>query len=106
MAQINGVSGLNDYSNQLRKVTGLDKSTQTPTKAGKSFGDYLDQALSGVNSSMKVMDQSTTDMISGKQDDLGQVMIDMTESQLTLQTAVQIRNKALEAYNELKNMQF
>ncbi len=52
------------------------------------------------------MDQSTTDMISGKQDDLGQVMINMTESQLTLQTAVQVRNKALEAYNDLKNMQF
>ncbi|ANY12594.1 MULTISPECIES: flagellar hook-basal body complex protein FliE [Lactobacillaceae] len=106
MAQVNGINGLNNYATQLRKVTGLDNSDQTVKGAGKTFGDYLDHALSGLNSSMKVMDQSTTDMISGKQDDLGQVMINMTESQLTLQTAVQVRNKALEAYNDLKNMQF
>ena len=106
MVQVNRISNSDNYSAQLRKATGLDDPAQSTKQAGKSFGDHLDQALSGLNLSMKVMDRSTTDMISGKQDDLGQVMIDLTESQLTLQTAVQVRNKALEAYNDLKNMQF
>lgn len=106
MAQVNGINNFDNYSAQLRKVTGLDGLAQSVKPTGKSFSDHLNQALSGLNSSMKVMDHSTTDMISGKQDDLGQVMINMTESQLTLQTAVQVRNKALEAYNDLKNMQF
>lgn len=104
MAQINGINGLHNYAEQLQQVTGLN--TQEQTNSGKSFSDYLDQALSGINSSMNTMDKSATEMISGQQDDLGQVMMNMTESQLTLQTAVQVRNKALEAYNDLKNMQF
>lgn len=104
MAEISGISGLHNYADQLRQVTGLKE--QSPTAVSKSFGDYLEQAMSGINSKMQVMDQSTNELISGKQDDLGQVMMNMTESQLTLQTAVQVRNKALEAYNDLKNMQF
>ncbi|WP_174713976.1 flagellar hook-basal body complex protein FliE [Ligilactobacillus salitolerans] len=103
---MSGITGLNNYADQLRKVTGLTDSSKETSKAGASFSTYLDKAMSGLNSSMKVMDQSTADMISGKQNDLGQVMVNMTESQITLQTAVQVRNKALEAYNDLKNMQF
>jgi flagellar hook-basal body complex protein FliE len=33
-------------------------------------------------------------------------MIDMSSSQLVLQSAVQVRNKCIEAYNDIKNMQF
>ena len=33
-------------------------------------------------------------------------MINMTEAQLSLETAVQVRNKVIEAYNDIKNMQF
>nr|WP_252894834.1 flagellar hook-basal body complex protein FliE [Liquorilactobacillus satsumensis] len=52
------------------------------------------------------MNQSTADMVSGKENSLGNVMIKMTEAQLSLQTAVQVRNKCLDAYNDIKNMQF
>ena len=45
-------------------------------------------------------------MISGTESDLGKVMINMTEAQLSLETAVQVRNKVIEAYNDIKNMQF
>jgi len=52
------------------------------------------------------MDQDTVNLITGDESDLGNVMIRMTEAQLALQTAVQVRNKCLEAYNDVKNMQF
>jgi flagellar hook-basal body complex protein FliE len=55
---------------------------------------------------MNTLDQGTNGMISGTESDLGKVMINMTEAQLSLETAVQVRNKVIEAYNDIKNMQF
>jgi len=62
--------------------------------------------MNTLNQNISVIDQDTKNIISGKETDLGSVMTRMTEAQLTVQTAVQIRNKCLEAYNDLKNMQF
>ena len=45
-------------------------------------------------------------LITGDLDNMHTAMIDMSKSQLVLQTAVQVRNKCVESYNEIKNMQF
>ena len=66
----------------------------------------LEKAIAGLNSNMNTMDQGTNGIISGTESDLGKVMINMTEAQLSLETAVQVRNKVIEAYNDIKNMQF
>lgn len=52
------------------------------------------------------MDNATDNMVSGNSSDLGNVMVKMTEAQLSMETAVQVRNKLLDAYNDIKNMQF
>lgn len=70
------------------------------------FGSVLEKAIAGLNSNMNTMDQGTNGIISGTESDLGKVMINMTEAQLSLETAVQVRNKVIEAYNDIKNMQF
>ena len=67
---------------------------------------FLKKAIAGLNSNMNTLDQGTNGMISGTESDLGKVMINMTEAQLSLETAVQVRNKVIEAYNDIKNMQF
>ncbi|GAJ26311.1 flagellar hook-basal body protein FliE [Liquorilactobacillus sucicola DSM 21376 = JCM 15457] len=107
MDGLSSVSGLPNYQKALENVTDLNKSSVLGTQnSGKQFGDYLTDAVSSLNNNMKVMDKGTTDMIRGDQSDLGSIMTKMTETQLSLQTAVQVRNKCLDAYNDLKNMQF
>ena len=75
-------------------------------KSGQVEGVVLEKAIAGLNSNMNTLDQGTNGMISGTESDLGKVMINMTEAQLSLETAVQVRNKVIEAYNDIKNMQF
>ncbi|KRL02116.1 flagellar hook-basal body complex protein FliE [Liquorilactobacillus capillatus] len=107
MDGLSSASGLQNYQKTLATATDLNKSSVLGTQdSGKQFSDYLTNAISGLNNNMKVMDQGTTDMIRGDQSDLGSIMTKMTETQLSLQTAVQVRNKCLDAYNDLKNMQF
>ena len=45
-------------------------------------------------------------MIMGEDIEMHDVMIQTTEAQLSLELAVQVRNKCIEAFNEMKNMQF
>lgn len=90
--------------NQLNQPMNTES---TPSSSStESFSTILSQAMNTLNQNMSVIDQDTQNIILGKETDLGSVMTRMTEAQLTVQTAVQIRNKCLEAYNDLKNMQF
>ena len=109
MVGISGVSNLNNYSDSVQKMTGLTSQTSMlddDSQNGKSFSDYLTTALSSVSQNMSNMDKSSAGMISGSNSNLGDVMIKMTEAQLSLETAVQVRNKCIDAYNDIKNMQF
>ena len=108
MDNLVNVHQLTDYQSKLKTIqqtSGLVNSNSEQINASK-FSDVLSQAVENLNSNMAVVDQDTNNVITGKETDLGSVMTRMTEAQLTLQTAVQIRNKCLEAYNDLKNMQF
>ncbi|MDV7757454.1 flagellar hook-basal body complex protein FliE [Liquorilactobacillus mali] len=109
MAGISGVSNLNNYSDSVQKMTGLTgqaSKLDDDSQSGKSFSDYLTTALSSVSQNMSSMDQSSASMVSGSNSNLGDVMIKMTEAQLSLETAVQVRNKCIDAYNDIANMQF
>lgn len=100
--------GLTDYQSALRTL-GTSSTTDQETNSvasGKSFSNYLTDAVDQLNQKTATMDQDTVNLITGDESDLGNVMIRMTEAQLALQTAVQVRNKCLEAYNDVKNMQF
>lgn len=104
-----GISLQNEaYQQQLQKINQslMPNSTLTQAKDQTSFADVLQQTIGTLNQNMAVVNQDTQNVITGKEKDLGSVMTRMTEAQLTLQTAVQVRNKCLEAYNDLKNMQF
>ncbi|WP_281165321.1 flagellar hook-basal body complex protein FliE [Liquorilactobacillus sicerae] len=98
-------SSLQNYQKSLAKVTGFDQTTQS-NENSTTFSSYLNKAISGVSDKMVSMDKATDNMISGKENDLGNVMVKMTEAQLSLETAVQVRNKLLDAYSDIKNMQF
>lgn len=109
MVGISEVSNLNNYSDSVQKMTGLTSQTSKlddNSQNEKSFSDYLTTALSSVSQNMSNMDKSSAGMISGSNSNLGDVMIKMTEAQLSLETAVQVRNKCIDAYNDIKNMQF
>ncbi|MFC7372168.1 flagellar hook-basal body complex protein FliE [Fictibacillus iocasae] len=77
----------------------------TPAEAQESFKDALSSALNSVNEAQRQSNIATEAMITGKTDNLHQVMIAAEKASITLQTAVEIRNKAVEAYQEMMRMQ-
>lgn len=71
----------------------------------QSFGDLLTQTIDMTNQTEAVDQMSSEALLTGDVDDLGQVMVDMQKAELALQMTVQIRNKVVDAYNEIMRMQ-
>lgn len=75
------------------------------TNTGTTFKDLINDQLEKLNNSQLRADQMAQDFISGEVDDLHAVMIATEEARLSLDLALQIRNKVVEAYKEINNMQ-
>ena len=81
-------------------------TTALQEKKSESFSDILSQSLNILEDKQIASDYAIQGLVTGEADDLHNVMIQTTEAQLALELAVQLRNRSLEAMNEIKNMQF
>ena len=61
----------------------------------------MKNAISEVNAAQVQSDTATERFIKGDQIDLHEVMIVAQKASITMQTALEIRNKAVEAYQEI-----
>ncbi len=74
-------------------------------KHSTSFGDTLAKVLGELDNMQAAVDTATHDLVSGNVDDFHQVVILSEKATLSLQLAVQVRNKVLEAYHEVMRTQ-
>ena len=80
-------------------------NTNANNEKETDFRAVLNEQLNKLNDKQVEADNYINDLISGNDVDLHQVMIATEEARLSLELAVQIRNKVVEAYKELNNMQ-
>jgi flagellar hook-basal body complex protein FliE len=71
----------------------------------KSFGQFLNEQISQINNQSNEVDQLNNQFVQGKLSDVHQLMIASEKATLGLQLAVQVRNKVVEAYQEIMRMQ-
>lgn len=79
-------------------------STTTPQATPGVFDAMVD-AVNGLNQQMRTNDQSVQALALGDTGELHTVMMNLEKTRLTFELALQVRNKALEAYQELMRMQ-
>lgn len=72
---------------------------------GASFGDTLKEKLNEVNNQQITAEKATESFIKGEDIGIHQVMLATEEAKLSLQLAVQVRNKLVEAYQEINRLQ-
>ena len=91
----------NETLNKLHIV----KEQDNHSVENSSFKDIVNNELEKLNNQRLQADKLTEDFISGSVDDLHTVLIATDEARLSLELAVQVRNKLVEAYKEINNMQ-
>ena len=89
------------------KIFETIKPLQVTTNEGNKndFLSMLKEKLDGVNDSQITADNITESFIKGDETDIHKVMLSTEEAKMSLELAVQIRNKLVEAYQELSRMQ-
>ena len=103
------LTGIGIPQTNLRPQTGLETNPRyfdiQSGEIGESFANFLGDAIQSVDSSMKSSEAKVQDFVTGKTDNMHDVMISMQQSQLSFQMMVEIRNKVIETYQELSRMQ-
>jgi flagellar hook-basal body complex protein FliE len=107
-AFIKGISPRPFESSQFESLEGA-RSPQTPkTSIGASsdsFLDMLQETIQRVNEVQKEADSKAQLLSSGGDVALHEVMIAMEKADLSLRTVTSVRNKIVEAYQEIMRMQ-
>lgn len=79
-------------------------SRQSGAIANANFGERVTQGLQQVNQQLLSAQQGLQALAVGEVQNLHQLMITLEESQMAFQLAMQVRNRALESYQELMRM--
>jgi len=75
------------------------------TDEGASFSDMLKSAISTVNELQKQSDKEIQKLMTGETEDLHTTMIAVEKADLSFQMMMQVRNKIVQAYEEIMRMQ-
>ncbi len=73
--------------------------------SSKSFADTLKDAVGEVNTLQKVSDKKAQDLATGKTSDIPDVMMAAEKADIALRMMVQVRNKIIQAYEDVMKMQ-
>lgn len=90
-----GAAGTTGVSSAAKKAT--------PAEATESFASFLKQALDGVASQEQNVHTLNDQFILGNAD-VNDVMIASSKAELSLELTSQIRNKVIDAYQEIMRM--
>jgi len=69
------------------------------------FSKLMGEVVNQVEQSQVKADQAVQDLNTGKAENLHEVMISLEEADISMRFMVQVRNKAVEAYQEVMRMQ-
>lgn len=91
--------------NSIGSVTGAAAAKSTPAVSGAAFKDMLFSEIEKVNEAQAESRAASAAAISGTADNLHEMKIAGMKAELTLEYAVSVNNKAIEAYKEIMRVQ-
>jgi len=109
--QIPAIQGSLAGVSPAASVTGLGDvgSVGTLASSGSAgsggFGSMLTNAISSLNQTQNTASSDSVALATGQASDVTQVVTDVEKASLEMQLAVQVRNKAVDAYQEIMRMQ-
>lgn len=100
--RINEFTPLSSMFEDMKIYGGVENK---PNEKESDFFSVLKDKLDAVNEKQITSENTTSAFISGEEVDVHKVMLDAEEAKLSLELAVQMRNKIVEAYQEINRMQ-
>lgn len=89
----------------IQNLNNTKTNRSTPFEAHQNFASVLKDSINKVNESQIQSDVMTDKLARGENVDLHQVMIASQKASVTMTATLEIRNKVIEAYQEMMRMQ-
>jgi flagellar hook-basal body complex protein FliE len=89
----------------LNQISGIEIAESTPSTSGTDFAAMLSNGLQRVEATQDRADALAVQAATGQLADVHEYMIAANEAALTTQLTAAVRNKALEAFNEIMRLQ-
>lgn len=88
------------------QIPDLQKSNAPATKDGKSFGDFMTESIQKVNDLQKGADAAVQQIAKGDEGPaLQEAMVAVEKADVAFKLMMEVRQKILDAYKEISNMQ-
>ena len=99
MTQVNQIQSFN-----IQPIN-TSNSVKTSGEIQSKFAGFLKDSINEVNNASLASNELTNKLVKGENVDLHNVMIASEKSSIMLQTTMEIRNKVIDAYQEIMRMQ-
>lgn len=100
---IKAYSAASDLLNNSKK---LDAGKRTTAEATRSFAETIEDSLAQVNEMQSEKSRMIQDFASGKSQNVHELMISLQKAGLAMDMTSAVRNKVMQAYQELMRLQF
>ncbi len=90
---------------QVGTLQSSEIKTTSVAAAEQGFANILTNMVSDVNNLQQVADKAIQEVHAGRATNLHDAMIAMEQAEISLRFMVQVRNKAMEAYQKIMRMQ-
>jgi flagellar hook-basal body complex protein FliE len=93
--------------NPIAPVPSIDGITKPGAASGasKEFGDLFNDAIGAVEKYRVGAEESANRFMSGENEEIHQVILSGQRAEIAFETFLQVRNKAVQAYQEIMRMQ-
>lgn len=96
--------GLIGRSTIQRDFSQLGSGKTAQPQQGPAFKDLLKQQLNEVNDLQRDAKEAVEDLAAGRRDDLESVIIATEKADVAFRMLLQVRNKVMDAYEEVKQI--
>jgi len=94
------ITSVNDIVSGIEKIGKVNNAGEK-----ESFSGILNNAIESAKETDAQAQQGNIELLTGENDSIHTAMIESEKAELVLSLAIQIRNKVIDAYNEIMRMQ-
>ncbi len=91
--------------NSLTNFSLPEKDGRSAVRRERDFGDFLKEKIQETDQLQKRAIQNLKDFAAGRNTDITDLTLSLTQADLSFRMVVRVRNKILEAYQEIMRMQ-
>ncbi|HET6561853.1 MAG TPA: flagellar hook-basal body complex protein FliE [Marmoricola sp.] len=102
---VSGIEGIGGFTPFVAPTLGADEAARTQPTSGPAFGKLLVDGIQGLEAMQDKTDHLSVQAATGDLGAIHDYTIAATETSVATQLTVAVRNKAVEAFNEIMRMQ-